>query len=542
MPPPTNAPASPPRVVEFVRAEKLLANQVRLVKEFEMDTNYLLNARFRVENGSAQALALPSLDWSIGAAGPESPQDKGDLVGFAWHDGKSAKQLKATSIVLALPPLKTFTVAVAAVDTQGVLSAMSNAVTIKAGHAAPSRPTGLSGQATSSSQVALQWQASTASGGARVAYRVLRNGKTVGQTGGTSITLGNLASSTSYSFTVMAVDSVGYASPPSDPVTVATQAPPASAGVAHVFLLASTDASFVDFQQHYQEIGTVYPTYYDCLSNGTFIGKDDPLITGWAEARGVKVEARWNCQNTSTLHNLLSNVAARTALEQQMTNAAVTSKWDGINLDFEAGAAGDRYLMTAFVTELAAALHGQSKSLSVDVSAKVKDVPNHPRSTFFDYDALAAQADTIFVMAWGIHWRTSTPGAIDDWSWASQVANYVAARPNAQKYVLGFGMYGFDWPAGGGPANPATPLQYQDVAAELQSTSAQLQWDSAAMAPFFSYTDGSGVHHDVWFTNAQSIGARIGLAHSKGVGIGLWRLGDEDPAIWNDPLLQPGAW
>jgi YidC/Oxa1 family membrane protein insertase len=95
-PPPTNAPSGAPRLVEFVRAEKLMANQVRLVKEFELDTNYLLNARFRVENGSTQALAIPALEWSVGTAGPESPQDKGDLVGFAWHDGKSAKPFTAS--------------------------------------------------------------------------------------------------------------------------------------------------------------------------------------------------------------------------------------------------------------------------------------------------------------------------------------------------------------------------------------------------------------------------------------------------------------
>ena len=172
----------------------------------------------------------------------------------------------------------------------------------------------------------------------------------------------------------------------------------------------------------------------------------------------------------------------------------------------------------------------------------MKDVPNHPRSTFFDYDALAQHADTIFVMCWGIHWKTSAPGAIDDMTWASQVATYVSQRPNKQKFVLGFGMYGFDWPNGGGVNNPATPLEYNDVQALAQQYSATLQWDPVAVAPYFTYTDGSGVHHDVWYTDAQSIGARIALAHSLGLGIGMWRLGEEDQAIWNDPLLQPGAW
>ena len=92
VPPPTNTPSAAPRVVEGVRAEKLFANQVRLVKEFEPGTNYLITARFRVENGSPAPLALPAMEWSLGSAAPENQQDKGDLVGFAWHDGKSAHQ------------------------------------------------------------------------------------------------------------------------------------------------------------------------------------------------------------------------------------------------------------------------------------------------------------------------------------------------------------------------------------------------------------------------------------------------------------------
>jgi spore germination protein YaaH len=318
--------------------------------------------------------------------------------------------------------------------------------------------------------------------------------------------------------------------------------PAKTSGVVHAFLLASTGASFRDLQAHYQQVGTIYPTYFDCLANGTFVGQDDPLVTAWSRLRGIRVEARFDCQSTFTLHVLLSSPAARTALIGQMVSQANASGWDGINLDFEAGAAADRPLLTQFVTEAGGALHADGKTLSIDVSAKVRDVANHPRSTFFDYDALAAQADSLFVMCWGIHWRTSAPGAIDDWSWASQVAAYLAVRPNRAKYVLGFGMYGFDWPSGGGPAHPATPLEWGDVQTLLTRTGQQVTYDSTQRAPHFSYTDGGGAH-DVWFTNAQSLGERIALAHSTGVGIGLWRLGDEDPAVWSDPLLAPGtAW
>lgn len=92
VPPPTNTPNAAPRTVEGVRAEKLLASQVRLVKEFDFGTNYLLAARFRVENGSPQPLAVPATEWSLGAATPENSQDKGEMVGFLWYDGETTHE------------------------------------------------------------------------------------------------------------------------------------------------------------------------------------------------------------------------------------------------------------------------------------------------------------------------------------------------------------------------------------------------------------------------------------------------------------------
>ncbi|HZP71920.1 MAG TPA: glycosyl hydrolase family 18 protein [Gaiellaceae bacterium] len=487
----------------------------------------------------------------VATADPDSatltwlPSARGDgtLDGYRiFVDGRVARQVRTTSATLSLTPLHSHTVAVAAVDTQGAESALSNAVEVTPTHAAPTTPGTPTAEAVGPSSIRIVWPAAVGSGGARVSYRVLRGGRVVGQTAATAYVVGNLAPATTYSFTVVAVDSLGYASSESAGAQATTMSPAQTSGAVHAFVLASTDESFADLQAHYQEVGTIYPTYFDCLANGTFVGQDNPLITSWSKLRGIRVEARFNCQSTSTLDALLRSPDARAAVIAQMVSEANASGWDGINVDFEAGAAADRPYMTEFVTEAAAALHGDGKTLSVDVSAKVRDVPNHPRSTFYDYDAIAAQADTVFVMCWGIHWSTSVPGAIDDWDWVSQVAAYVAARPNRDKYVIGFGMYGLDWPSGGGPAHPATALEWGDVQKLLSQTGQQVTYDETEHAPHFSYVDGGGLTHDVWFTDAQSLGERIALAHATGVGIGLWRLGDEDPGIWNDPLLAPGAW
>jgi spore germination protein YaaH len=98
-------------------------------------------------------------------------------------------------------------------------------------------------------------------------------------------------------------------------------------------------------------------------------------------------------------------------------------------------------------------------------------------------------------------------------------------------------MYGIDWPNGGGPANPGTPLEYDDVMALASEYNATPEWEPTAADPHFSYVDAAGVSHSVWYTDAQSIGVRVALAESLGLGVGLWHLGSEDQGIWDLPGL-----
>ncbi len=466
----------------------------------------------------------------------------GKLAGYrVFRDGVSVSQTKRSSFAVTLASLRTYAFAVAAVDRQGKLSRRSAVVRVKTGHTGPTIPEGLIGEADSDTAITLRWQPVEARPGARLSYRVVRNGATVAQTAATVITLTRLFPATSYDFAVIAVDSLGYASDPTPTLSVATKQPTQASGGVHSFLLASTGASFSDFQTRYAQISTIYPTYYDCTSSGTFVGNDDPLVTRFATLRGVRVMPRLNCQRTATLSTILRDATVRQQTIDWIATTVEQHGYSGVNLDFEAGAPADRNAYTAFVRDVATRLHGMGRSLSIAASPKFKDQPSHPRSGFFDYDALAQQADTIFVMSWGIHWSTSAPGAIDDLPWATQVANYVAGRTNKQRFVLGYGMYGMDWPAGGGPSHPGTALEYADVIELAARYGAVPVVDPVSGAPHFSYTDGAGVPHDVWYTDGASLAQRIELARARGLGIGFWRLGREDNSIWQHPLLQAGV-
>jgi len=72
-----------------VRAEKTLTNGLRLVKEFHLSSNYLVNASVRLENTSDQPLTLPAQEWVIGTATPMGPDDTSYTMneGAMWFDG-----------------------------------------------------------------------------------------------------------------------------------------------------------------------------------------------------------------------------------------------------------------------------------------------------------------------------------------------------------------------------------------------------------------------------------------------------------------------
>ena len=347
----------------------------------------------------------------------------------------------------------------------------------------------------------LTWQPSVAAQGRIVGYRVLRDGAMIGQFAQTTATLAHLAPSTTYTFTVLAVDSYGAVSPPATSVNVTTANPTPSTGHVYTFLLADTGQSFQDFQAHYQEIGTVSPTYYDCNGSGNLAGGNVPLITSWAQAREVKVLPRFNCQSGGVIDNILNNQALRQQWLSGIMSEVNANGYDGVTIDFEAGYPQDRNAYTAFVTDLAAQLHAENKTLALAVSAKTADVPNHPRSTFFDYNGLSAQADAVIVMCWGVHWTTSAPGAQDDMTWVRQVVAYVTTLPRLNKYILGMQLYAMDWPNGGGSANPATAMEYQYAMNLAASEGVTPTHDPTADAWTFSYTDAANVPHTVWYTD-----------------------------------------
>lgn len=216
------------------------------------------------------------------------------------------------------------------------------------------------------------------------------------------------------------------------------------------------------------------------------------------------------------------HVAAIVALVQR-------EHYAGIDIDYEDLVASDRSAFTAFITELAGALHAKGKVLSVDLFAKPTNRGYDQRNLAQDYRAIGQVADQVRLMGYDYHWAGSGPGPIAPIGWIRAVLSYAKTQIPANKIILGVPLYGYDWVDGQG-----TPLSWLQAFQLSERYGMQPHFDAASQSPWFGYTDQAGRRHVVWFENGPSTQAKFEAAESAGIGgVYVWIYGLEDTSIWS---------
>jgi spore germination protein YaaH len=348
------------------------------------------------------------------------------------------------------------------------------------------------------------------------------------------------------------------------------------AGRVQAFLLAGAPDSFADLQAHASSVEVLYPTYYECApGSGRIEGHDQPAIDAYAAAHDIPLLPRFNCQDGPMVEAILGEPALRARTLTGLYALAAHPAYAGLSLDLENAGAADRAALDSFVAALAARLHAMHRKLTVVVDGVPDEEPGHA-TYLYDYAALSAAANHVFVLAWGAHWEGSVPGPIAPLPWVREVIAHIASLPTARRFVLGEPLYGLDWAAGGqagggqttaggqagggqttaggqagggqatteGPAGGgqttwqrATALQFSGIAALIHTVGAKPQLDSSTDELTFAYRR-EGFTHRVWYLDARSVLDRLKLARAAGLAVGVWRLGTEDQSLWSSAVLE----
>lgn len=99
------------------------------------------------------------------------------------------------------------------------------------------------------------------------------------------------------------------------------------------------------------------------------------------------------------------------------------------------------------------------------------------------------------------------------------------------KLTVSLGAYGYDWIENSG--QPAEVVTFDDIMAMAKQYGLTINWDDSSNNPYLEYQEGVD-HHIVWFLDGSTLYNQMKTSIGNGTnGFAIWRLGSEDPTIWN---------
>lgn len=286
----------------------------------------------------------------------------------------------------------------------------------------------------------------------------------------------------------------------------------------------------------------IAPFSYGVDSSGNVTGTHSVDGVSFAKSKGIASLAlvhniKNGAFNRGIVSAMLRNPAARRAAVYGILKHLALRGYTGVNIDFENVPPSDRQNLTEFMRELAAALKPRGYRVTMSVPAKASDSPGNEWSGAFDYYALGQIVDQLAIMTYDQHGSGYGPGPVASYEWVESVIRYALTQVPSHKILLGVPAYGYDWNLS---TKRAKALSYAEAISTANRYGITPLWDGKALSPYYRYTS-SGLRREVWFESRFSLGFKLDLVGKyKLGGIAMWRLGQEDPGVWQvieDKLL-----
>jgi cellulose synthase/poly-beta-1,6-N-acetylglucosamine synthase-like glycosyltransferase/spore germination protein YaaH/peptidoglycan/xylan/chitin deacetylase (PgdA/CDA1 family) len=356
-------------------------------------------------------------------------------------------------------------------------------------------------------------------------------------------------------------------------------------GLRAAYYVQDDPASYSSLKEHIHQIDLLFPMLLHVDSpNGTLMMMSGdnlselPVITGATvhdpdyqdKIKKVIQEAKEDTEvfpaiNNFNPHTNRWDTGVGNVLMDPGQNAALLKQivlfldtypaYRGISLDFESLPDADEQAYLTFIQTLYAQMHPRNLRLYVNVAVATGDNA---------LKAIADNSDGIILMNYDEHQDTSDPGPIASQQWFIGNLVRVLKIVPKEKIICAIGNYGYDWTLS--IPNPkdrnrkpqvlaTDDLSVTDTWERASDADADLDLDYDKLNPHFEYIDeDNNQRHVVWFLDAVTVLNELRAARQLGLQtFALWRLGEEDPSMWNiwdhpsDPVslqalgtVQPG--
>lgn len=237
-----------------------------------------------------------------------------------------------------------------------------------------------------------------------------------------------------------------------------------------------------------------------------------------------------------------SNQLARDLLESEAVQETLIGNilmnmrekgYTGLDVDFEYVPTDLREAYTAFITKVSERLNAEGYQSVISLAPKTSADQPGLLYEAHDYAALGNAADSALLMTYEWGFTYGPPMAVAPLDKVEKVVDFAVSQIPTEKLFMGMPNYGYDWtlPFVSGESK-AESLSNTAAVARAVEAGAEIEFDETAQSPFFRYTRDGSVH-EVWFEDAFSVQAKLGLITEKGLrGVSVWNIMRYFPQMW----------
>lgn len=290
-----------------------------------------------------------------------------------------------------------------------------------------------------------------------------------------------------------------------------------------------------------QQLDVIVPGWYSLGSDGSIHMERQVQVDNLAKQKKVNIMPLLNNVHNGQwdgefLHHILRFPAKRSSIIQSVLQDVQQHGYIGVNIDFEGVLPNDRALLVSFMQELSTSFHQNHLIVTEDVPAA-----SNPA---YDLKSLSKDVDQLVVMMYDQHYATGQPGSVAPLGWMKRTLEELPIPK--EKQIISLGNYGYDWIVGS--KQPATPVSFDEIMARSAEGKIPIKWDTNSKTPYLAYHIRNEKHFIGFLDGASFYNEWKLLQESGATGVALWRIGTEDPSIWNifdramdEPALSEGT-